>query len=60
MIGRLDHIGVATSSIERSIAVYRELLGATEIGAPFDLPAQKVRLCFPRHCERSEAIQSGV
>ena len=46
MIGRLNHIGVATPSIERSIAVYRDLLGATEIGAAFDLPKQKVRVCF--------------
>lgn len=38
--GRLNQVGVATPSIERSIAVYRNLLGAAEIGAPFDLPAQ--------------------
>jgi methylmalonyl-CoA/ethylmalonyl-CoA epimerase len=45
-LGRLNHVGVATPSIEQSIAVYRDLLGATKIGAPFDLPAQKVRVCF--------------
>ena len=45
-LGRLNHIGVATPSIETSIALYRDVLGATKIGAPFDLPAQGVRVCF--------------
>jgi methylmalonyl-CoA/ethylmalonyl-CoA epimerase len=45
-LGRLNHVGVATPSIEHSIAMYRDLLGATGIGAPFDLPAQGVRVCF--------------
>jgi methylmalonyl-CoA/ethylmalonyl-CoA epimerase len=45
-LGRLNHIGVATPSIERSVATYRDLLGAEVIGEPFDLPAQGVRVCF--------------
>ena len=45
-LGRLNHIGVATPSIERSVDTYRTLLGATAIGEPFDLPAQGVRVCF--------------
>jgi methylmalonyl-CoA/ethylmalonyl-CoA epimerase len=45
-LGRLNHVGVATPSIERSIALYREMLGATRIHEPFDLPAQGVRVCF--------------
>jgi methylmalonyl-CoA/ethylmalonyl-CoA epimerase len=45
-LGRLNHIGVATPSIERSVETYRTLLGATAIGVPFDLPAQGVRVCF--------------
>jgi methylmalonyl-CoA/ethylmalonyl-CoA epimerase len=45
-LGRLNHVGVATPSIERSVATYRTLLGAEAIGAPFDLPAQGVRVCF--------------
>lgn len=45
-LGRLNHIGVATPSIERSVETYRILLGADAIGAPFDLPAQGVRVCF--------------
>jgi methylmalonyl-CoA/ethylmalonyl-CoA epimerase len=45
-LGRLNHVGVATPSIEKSVALYRDTLGATMIGEPFDLPAQKVRVCF--------------
>jgi methylmalonyl-CoA/ethylmalonyl-CoA epimerase len=44
--GRLNHVGVATPSIEKSIAVYRDLMDATRIGEPFDLPAQGVKVCF--------------
>jgi methylmalonyl-CoA/ethylmalonyl-CoA epimerase len=46
LIGRLNHVGVATPSIERSVAIWRDLLGATKIHEAFDLPAQKVRVCF--------------
>jgi methylmalonyl-CoA/ethylmalonyl-CoA epimerase len=45
-LGRLNHIGVATPSIERSLETYRTLFGAEPHGAPFDLPAQGVRVCF--------------
>jgi methylmalonyl-CoA/ethylmalonyl-CoA epimerase len=45
-LGRLNHVGVATPSIEKSVALYRDLLGATKIHAPFDLPPQGVRVCF--------------
>jgi methylmalonyl-CoA/ethylmalonyl-CoA epimerase len=45
-LGRLNHVGVATPSIEKSVALYRDLLGATTIHEPFDLPAQGVRVCF--------------
>ena len=45
-LGRLNHVGVATPSIERSVATYRTLLGAEAIGEPFDLPTQGVRVCF--------------
>lgn len=46
MIGRLNHVGVATPSIENSVALYRDKLGATNIHEPFDLPPQGVRVCF--------------
>ena len=45
-LGRLNHVGIATPSIERSVAMYRDVLGATAVGDPFDLPAQGVRVCF--------------
>jgi methylmalonyl-CoA/ethylmalonyl-CoA epimerase len=45
-LGRLNHVGVATPSIEASIATYRDLMGAEVIREPFDLPAQGVRVCF--------------
>ena len=44
-IGRLNHVGIATPSIDRSILLYRDVLGA-DVGVPFDLPAQGVRVCF--------------
>ena len=45
-LGRLNHIGVATPSIENSIAFWRDVMGATHIHAPFDLPDQGVKVCF--------------
>ena len=45
-LGRLNHVGVATSSINRSIAFYIEVMGAEVIHEPFDLPEQGVRVCF--------------
>jgi methylmalonyl-CoA/ethylmalonyl-CoA epimerase len=46
MIGRLNHVGVATPSIDRAIPVYRDLLGATKIHEKFALPEQGVWVCF--------------
>lgn len=45
-LGRLNHIGVATPSIEASVAFYRDVMGARTIHEPFDLPAQGVKVCF--------------
>ena len=45
-LGRLNHVGVATPSIEGSIAYYRDVMGATRIHDPFDLPTQGVKVCF--------------
>ena len=44
--GRLNHVGVATPSIERSLELYRTLFGAEPASPPFDLSAQGVRVCF--------------
>jgi methylmalonyl-CoA/ethylmalonyl-CoA epimerase len=46
VIGRLNHVGVATPSIAKSVETYRTLLGAIAIGEAFDLPAQGVKVCF--------------
>ena len=45
-LGRLNHIGVATPSIADSIAFWRDVMGATKIHEPFDLPEQGVKVCF--------------
>lgn len=46
MIGNLNHVGVATPSIENSVRLYRDVLGATRIGDKFALPEQGVWVCF--------------
>ena len=46
MIGRLNHVGVATPSIERSVALYRDMLGATKIHDKFAMEEQGVWVCF--------------
>jgi methylmalonyl-CoA/ethylmalonyl-CoA epimerase len=46
MIGRLNHVGVATPSIDEAVKLYRDLLGATKIHDKFALPAQGVWVCF--------------
>ena len=45
-LGRLNHIGVATPSLDASIAYYRDVMGATKIHAPFDMPSNGVKVCF--------------
>lgn len=46
MIGRLNHIGIATPSIEAAVAMYRDLFGAAAIAERLDLPEQGVSVCF--------------
>ncbi len=46
MIGKLNHVGVATPSIDAAVAMYRNMLGATEIGEKFSMPEQGVWVCF--------------
>jgi methylmalonyl-CoA/ethylmalonyl-CoA epimerase len=46
MIRKLNHVGVATPSIDDSVELYRDLLGATRIGEKFALPEQGVWVCF--------------
>ena len=46
MIGRLNHVGVATPSIEDSARLYRDLLGATAVSERRALPEQGVWVSF--------------
>ena len=45
-IGRLNHVGVATPSIEDSLRLYRELFGATDVTEKRALPEQGVWVAF--------------
>ena len=46
MIGRLNHVGVATPSIAESVKLYRDVLGATKITEAKAMPEQGVYVCF--------------
>ena len=46
MIGRFNHVGVATPSIEESVALYRDVLGASKIHDKFKMEEQGVYVCF--------------
>ena len=46
MIGKLNHVGVATPSIEESVKLYRDVLGVTDITERRALPEQGVWVCF--------------
>ena len=46
MIGKLNHVGVATPSIEDSVRLYRDVLGCDSITEKFALPEQGVWVCF--------------
>ena len=46
MIGRLNHVGVATPSIDDSLRFYRETLGVTAVSEKRALPEQGVSVAF--------------
>lgn len=46
MIGKLNHVGVATPSIADSVKLYRDMLGATDITPVREMPEQGVYVCF--------------
>jgi len=46
MIGRLNHIGIATPSIEDSVAMYKDLMGATSATEKRAMPDQGVWVSF--------------
>ena len=45
-LGRLNHVGVAVPDIPEAIRFWREVMGATQVGEPFAMPEQGVRVCF--------------
>jgi methylmalonyl-CoA/ethylmalonyl-CoA epimerase len=45
MIGRLNHVAIATADLEKSTAVYRDLLGA-KVSEPQALPEHGVTVVF--------------
>lgn len=46
MIGKLNYVGVATPSIDDSVKMYRDLLGATSVTEKWAMPEQGVWVCF--------------
>jgi methylmalonyl-CoA/ethylmalonyl-CoA epimerase len=46
MIGKLNHVGVATPSIDDSVKMYRDVLGATSITDKWAMPEQGVWVAF--------------
>ena len=46
MIGKLNHIGIATPSIDASVKMYRDILGATSATEKWAMPEQGVWVCF--------------
>ena len=45
-LGPLNHVGVATASIDKSLELYRTMFGAEPHGPAFAMPEQGVRVCF--------------
>jgi len=45
MIGRLNHVAVATSDLDQAAAIYRDALGAS-VSAPLALPEHGVTVVF--------------
>jgi methylmalonyl-CoA/ethylmalonyl-CoA epimerase len=44
-LGRLNHVGVAVPDLDAARSFWRETMGATEVGEPFDMLEQGVRVC---------------
>jgi len=57
-LGRLNHVGVAVPSMEAAIAYYRDVMGATLITEPFDLPEQGVKVAFVNTPQQPGALGS--
>lgn len=55
-LGRLNHVGVAVPSMADAIAYYRDVMGATLITQPFDMPEQGVKVAFVNTPQQSGAL----
>jgi methylmalonyl-CoA/ethylmalonyl-CoA epimerase len=55
-LGRLNHVGVAVPSMADAIAYYRDVMGASLITEPFDLPEQGVKVAFVNTPQQSGAL----
>lgn len=45
-LGRLNHIGIATPSMDDSLKFYRDVMGATSIVEPFELADRNLLVAF--------------
>lgn len=45
-LGRLNHIGVATPSMDESLKFYRDVMGASSIVEPFELADRNLLVAF--------------
>jgi len=54
-LGRLNHIGVAVPDMAAALRYYRDVMGATLITAPFELPEQGVKVAFVNTPQQSGA-----
>lgn len=45
-LGRMNHLGYAVPDMGAAIAHYRDVMGASVITEPFDMPEQGVKVCF--------------
>ena len=45
-LGRMNHLGYAVPDMTAAIAHYRDVMGASVVTEPFDMPEQGVKVCF--------------
>ncbi len=60
MIGKLNHVGVATPSIEAAVKMYRDMLGATDIGEKENLAAQEPERTAAMRARLAEFLKDAV
>ncbi len=58
-LGRLNHVGVAVPSMADAITYYRDVMGATLVTEPFDMPEQGVKVAFVNTPQQPGALGTG-